>query len=1094
MGVISSDFRHVSLRLFLLRRASLVLMSTLLWIPGMADIALAEPVMMEAKQNEQPETVLLEAQGDLSPGDSTLDDGSFYDLHTFQGQAGQAITITLESPDFDTYLILINDQGEAIAQNDDISSSNYNSSLTLILPGDGGYGVVANSYAAGSTGRYTLTVTEVNAAAAQTEAASVTAGQLFQQALQAYRAGRYQDALQLGQESLQGYQAVGDVIGEANARLIIGTVHRQVGDYPLAVEQFQTALTLLLELEAAQGDSAELRRSEAALLANLGATHRVMGNYADALAVYDQVLEIYRRPPETEQDRFWQRQGEGVVLDNIGVVYVSMGQVSLALDYHQQARDIFLELDDLSEAGIAINNIANAYEQLGRYPESLENYQQALDIDRETNDQWGIATILDNMAVVYSRLGLYDQALANRQEALDIFQALGDRNDMAITLSNIGVIYDNLGQYDLALETYEQALALNREMGDPDGISVTLGNLGMTYLSLREYDRALEYLQESLTVAREIRSLSREGATLNSLGLVYLRQNRYPEAIESFQQALAISRETGDRFQESYILGNLAYTVAEIDQPELAITLYKESVNITEAIRSELQVLSTEEQESFTDQVAGTYRRLADLLLQQDRMLEAQQVLDLLKVQELEDYLQDVRGNEATAQGLDYWPAEQTLVDLHDQAIAQWQEYFRLQATPTGELTVADQQRLTDLERQLISFQQFIEIPPVQTELEQLRRTAKGQNLNLEHLYDLQTSLRSLPQSTVLLYPLVLEDRLELVLVRPEGEPLRRTVAVSRPDLNRAIAQLLSEITDPRRFNTTTAEQLYDWLIRPLEADLAALGTETIIYAADGQLRYLPLAALHDGEQWLAQRFAINYITAATLTDFTTSEGRDLRILAGAFTEGNYQFSVGNRQFQFAGLPFAGREVENIASMIPNTETIINRDFNLLNLTTQANEYTILHLATHAEFVPGVPEQSFVLLGNGDRITLRDIPSLDWADVDLVVLSACKTAVGSELGNGEEILGFGYQVQRTDARAAIASLWYVNDESGQVLMTAFYVGLSQGLSPADAMRQAQTTMITGNFAALGMNDIDTTTRTFDHPYYWAPFILIGNGL
>jgi CHAT domain-containing protein/tetratricopeptide (TPR) repeat protein len=1077
-----------------LRRVGLILLATMMWLPGTGAVALASSASVEAKQDQQPERILLDVQGDLSPEDAVLEDGSFYDLHPFQGQAGQAIAITLQSAEFDTYLIMVNDQGEAIAQNDDISSTNYNSALTLILPADGEYGIVVNSYAAGSTGRYTLTVTQVNAAAAQAEMDTAQANQLFQQALQAYHSGQYQNALQLGQEALMQYQALDDVIGEANARLIIGTVHRQVGNYALAVEQFQAGLALLLDLEAAVGDNSELRRSEAAILANLGATHRVMGNYDEALTAYDQVLAIYHRPPETEQDRFWQRQGEGVVLDNIGVVYVSMGQVSRALDYHQQARDIFLELNDLSEAGIAINNIANAYEQLGRYPEALENYQQALDIDRDNNDQRGIATVLDNMAVVYSRLGLYEQALQNRLEALDIFQQLGDRNDAAITLGNIGVIYDNLEQYDRALESYQQSLALHREMGDPDGIAVNLGNLGMTYLALGQYDQALDHLQDSLEVARQIRSLSREGTTLNSIGLVYLRQGRYPEAMDTFQQALGISRETGDRLQESYILGNLAYVVAEVEQPELAITLYKQSVNITEAIRSELQVLSTEEQQSFTDQVAGNYRRLADLLLQQDRVLEAQQVLDLLKVQELEDYLQDVRGNEATTEGLDYWPAEQALVDLHRQAIQIWQEYFRLQAIHPEDRTINQQQRLVELETGTATFQQFLVDSSVQAEVAQLRRNARGQSLNPAHLYGLQDDLQALPQSTVLLYPLVLEDRLELVLVRPEGNPLRRTVPVQRADLNRAIAQLRSEITDPRRGTTTTAEQLYDWLIRPLEAELEALSTETIIYAADGQLRYIPLAVLHDGEGWLVQRFAINYITAATLTEFTASDQRNLSILAGAFTEGSYQFSIGNREFAFGGLPFAGLEVENIATTIPGTRTLINRDFNLRNLTTEADNYTIVHLATHAEFVPGLPEESFILLGNGDRVTLRDISSWELDTVDLVVLSACKTAVGGELGNGEEILGFGYQVQRTGAEAAIASLWYVNDESGQVLMTAFYAGLAAGLSEAEAMRQAQIAMITGDFSAVGVNPIVSTTSSFNRPYYWAPFILIGNGL
>jgi CHAT domain-containing protein len=109
-----------------------------------------------------------------------------------------------------------------------------------------------------------------------------------------------------------------------------------------------------------------------------------------------------------------------------------------------------------------------------------------------------------------------------------------------------------------------------------------------------------------------------------------------------------------------------------------------------------------------------------------------------------------------------------------------------------------------------------------------------------------------------------------------------------------------------------------------------------------------------------------------------------------------------------------------------------------------------------------------------------------------VVLSACKTAVGSELGNGEEILGFGYQIQRTGARAAIASLWSVDDGGTQVLMNAFYAALEQNMTKAEALRQAQIALITNDFTALGIDS--PTQSSLNRPYYWAPFILIGNGL
>jgi len=153
-----------------------------------------------------------------------------------------------------------------------------------------------------------------------------------------------------------------------------------------------------------------------------------------------------------------------------------------------------------------------------------------------------------------------------------------------------------------------------------------------------------------------------------------------------------------------------------------------------------------------------------------------------------------------------------------------------------------------------------------------------------------------------------------------------------------------------------------------------------------------------------------------------------------------------------------------------------------------------VHLATHAAFVVGKPEDSFILFGNGDRVNFRNVSTWSLPNVDLVVLSACETGLGGKLGNGEEILGFGYQMQQTGARAAIASLWSVDDGGTQALMSAFYNILSgKKLTKTEALRQAQISLINGYSVKTG-NATARQVSNFSHPYYWAPFILIGNGL
>jgi CHAT domain-containing protein len=257
----------------------------------------------------------------------------------------------------------------------------------------------------------------------------------------------------------------------------------------------------------------------------------------------------------------------------------------------------------------------------------------------------------------------------------------------------------------------------------------------------------------------------------------------------------------------------------------------------------------------------------------------------------------------------------------------------------------------------------------------------------------------------------------------------------------------------------------------------------------------------------LAERFAVSYITAASLIDFTarpTYQPDNLELLAAACVQCSFENING---YRFTDLPHAGVEVETLAAQIPNTELRLNSMFNASDLREVITDFSIVHLATHAKFVQGQGGESFIVTGDGSSVSLSEMQNWN-LDADLVVLSACETAVGeAQLGSGVEILGFGYQMESAGAKAAIASLWQVSDGGTQVLMNAFYAALQAGHTKAEALQLAQQALISGEFEIEGRGDRAdfnlVTARTglpavvsdnLDHPYYWAPFILIGNGL
>ncbi|HEY9878101.1 MAG TPA: tetratricopeptide repeat protein [Leptolyngbyaceae cyanobacterium] len=1123
------------------------------------------------------QTPLLEVTGTLEEGDVTFpEDGTLYDLYTFEGQAGQAVIITLESTEVDAFLLLRDSQEQTIFQNDDVDSNNSNAQIAVVLPETGTYQVVANSYSATDRGSYRLTVTptqptdpvlkkfeadELNRQGrilAQ-QSRYLEALEYYERSLTIYqeienRIGEgqalnnigsiydslddYSKALDYYQRSLAIYQFIGDKSGEGNSFNNIGGIYNSLGDYFKALDYYQQSLTVRRSIGDKSGEGQSLN--------NIGFIYDRLGDYTKALDYYQQSLAI--------RQAIGDRSGEGNSFNNIGGIYDSLGDYPKALDYYQQSLSIRRSIGDKSGEGNSFNNIGFIYDRLGDYTKALDYYQQSLSIRQSIGDRSGEGTTLNNIGGIYSSLGDYSKALDYYQQSLSIRQSIGDRSGEGATLNNIGSIYDRLGDYFKALDYYQQSLSIRQAIGDKSGEGATLNNIGGTYVSLDDYPKALNYYQQSLSILQAIGEKNGEGTVLNNIGFIhsslgdypkaldYYQQSLsilqaigdkhgegnsfdnigsiydslgdYPKALDYYQQSLAIRQAIGDKSGEGTTLNNIGRVLAVQNQPELAIVFLKQSVNTYEAIRDSLRSLDQSLQSSYTNTVADTYRTLADLLLQQDRVLEAQRVLDLLKVQELEEYLQDVQRNGNTEEGVPNRPAEEHLENSLNarlnQVITLTRELQALEAIAPNQRTPQQRQRILDLGRQaqelIGGFNAFLQSKPIQDQVALLRQSTDGQSIDLSNFRDLQRSLAALQQNAVLLYPFVLDDRLELVLVTPEADtPIRETVMVDRVTLNQAIANYRSALESPSSNPLPLAQQLYGWLLKPLEDELKTVGAKTIIYAPDSQLRYIPLGALHDGNEWVVQDFRINNITAASLTDLTLLPTQAPQVFAGAFTEGSYPIPVGDRQEVFHGLRFAGKEVDNLATLLPNTTKLLNADFNP-DTVSEMNSYNIVHLATHATFVPGDKYQSFILFGDGTPVSLAEVQNWRLPNVDLVVLSACETGVGDELGDGREILGLGYQMQKAGAKAAIASLWSVSDGGTQTLMDAFYGALARSMSKAEALQQAQIALITGDFKAVGdqragIEIISTLANqrlapggTLAHPYYWAPFILIGNGL
>ncbi len=925
----------------------------------------------------------------------------------------------------------------------------------------------------------------------------------------------YPQAIYAHQQAAALYHKFNQPELEVKVLIDLSLLYHTVGQYSAEKSTQQQAIAIA----QAAGQQAEM-----STLINLAIAYKTRHYYSQAIEFTQQALIVARALGNQEVEM------DGLVF--LGDIHLHIGPYSKAIAAYQRAIDLFQNREQPApQRARMLGSVGRAYYRRGQYAEAIQVLQQALELKA---DSWGFNNRNGDQLIVAANLGATYRALGQYQKAINLYQQtftqlLNSKGwnsfQQSVVLDGLGTTYLAMGNPRAAVTVYQQALEqLPKKIREGGwGISeddfhqkaIILDHLGSAYQALGQNQRAIELHEQALTLFRQVWDRTGEADGLHNLGNAYWSLNQPNHAIGLYQQALAIRRELGDRAGEGMTLSTLGRFLEEQNQPELAIVFYKDSVNVREKIRQDLRVLPQSQQESYTQTVASTYRRLADILLKQNRVLEAQQVLDLLKVQELEDYLENVRGNQQTAQGIDFLLPETEILKqynaLQQTAIQLGQELTQLRKLPETSRTSAQQQRITqlvqledDLTKQ---FNQFTQSPDVVKLVAQLSPEAREQSVSLKRLNALRDDLKKL--NAVLLYPLILDDRLELVITTPDSPPLRRTILVKREELNATIVDFRRALQTRSDLIKVPAQKLHSWLIKPLEADLKQAKAQTIIYAPDGQLRYIPLSALHNGEQWLVQQYRINNITAESLTEFKTNPVAQPRVLAGAYADKslNHSVNVAQRSFSFAGLPFAGREVDNLSAIIPNTTKFLNQAFTLTNIKPRLNEFSIVHLATHGAVVPGKPDDSFILFGDGKIATISDIESWSLQNVDLVVLSACETGLGGKLGNGEEILGLGYQFQRAGSKAAIASLWQVDDGGTQALMNAFYAALKQGMTKAQALQEAQRALITGNYTTTGgkradIEIVDTRTgqpqtvssNTLQHPYYWAPFILIGNGL
>ena len=956
-------------------------------------------------------------------------------------------------------------------------------------------------------------------------------GQVF------YTLSEKQKALDYYNQALLLQRVVGDHAGVATTLNNIGVVHSALGENQKALDCYNQALPLL----RAAGD----RRGEATLLFNFGQVYNILGEKQKALDYYNQALTLRRVVGD--------RAGEATTLNNIGTVYTALGEKQKALDYCNQALPLERAMSDRTAEASTLSNIGQVYFTLREYQKALDYFNQALPLTRTAGDHHEEATTLSTIGQIYSAFGEKQKALDYFNQALALRRAIGDRRGEAVTLNsiglvysdlgekqkaldyfnqalpltgaadesreeaatlnNIGLVYSALGEKQKALDNFNQSLPLERTAGDRREEAATLNNIGQVYSALGEKQKALDYYNQALSRRRVVDDRRGEAVTLNNIGLVYFTLGEKELGLENFSEALALAREVQNPLVEAAVLSNLMAFWRDEGQPALAVFFGKEAVNKVQQLRASISGLEEETRQSFLKSKERTYRYLADLLITQGRLPEAQQVLDLLKNEEYFEFIRrDDKDVSSLTAPVNLTRSEQALNREYEENVgrvtAVGNEWAALRSKPSR--TPEEEKHLVELSDQLKSANDawekflsglYVELgksKEAQTTVENVQESASG----------MQRVVRQLTSESgpgvVALYTLVGDEKYRVLVVTPTVM-VAREYPIKAEDLRKKVFEFRQSLVNPWSDPVPKAQELYRILVGPVAQDLAGAKAEMLMWSLDDVLRYLPMAALHDGHQYLVEKYTNEVFTPASVASLTERPNvNGWRGLGMGVSKSYGEFSALPSVPEELHRVIRDKDISGVSGVLPG-KTMLDETFteDAMKKALEQN-YPLVHIASHFAFAPGNETNSFLLLGGkdpqGEHLSLAEIrkdPAFSFADTELLTLSACNTAVSGPAGDGREVDGLGILAQQKGARAVVASLWGVYDPSTGVLMQEFYElwMTHPGITKAEALREAQLALLHGTTRAVteaSATDKHSARPGYAHPFYWAPFILIGN--
>jgi CHAT domain-containing protein/Tfp pilus assembly protein PilF len=921
-------------------------------------------------------------------------------------------------------------------------------------------------------------------------------------------AGQYDLVKSIFEEKLEKAKEENNTRKTAKYTKNLGDIFLRQGQYDLALTQFQKAQVI-----ASQTEDKKLQR---AILHNIGTTFAGKGEYTSAKEYYQKALNI------AESINY----DYGIIsgYNNIGNLYFFESNYTESQKYLEMALEKANEMNKQEYIVSVTLNLANIYNFQSNFDRAKVMYQNVAEASKSYVDQTLYADALHSLATLEHKLGKFDEAIQHYQESRPVYEKMNNKKKLSQLYLNLGTsqlnsafqkdiiekinlrneAYNNfIKARDIALEInaidtglnahrhiqsithaeiatcddlIKEIDSFNQNIEELDQIMKSQGKDNITselkdISDLRNFckqdninnilKQETGKIEEFIKIAEQMNLKDLAAGAYMDLANSYWRLDDADKAIVAMQKSITLSEEFNPtELWKSYY--NMALTLQKSGKNQQAEEYYQKSINLVTDTATALRDKS--DKESYIKTKKDLFKDYAELKKQRGNIDEAMQILDLGLMSEQADLFSNNKQLTMSANNNKKAKLFDKALQAKTRSAEAMNEISKESSKPE---TQQNQDKIITLKQQL----------------QQARKEFQKVALKLQEEYpemlkyvavkptNMRTLKRQMPEKSVLIQPVLYKDK-AIIFIAPSGDTVSTYHEV--PIQEKAI--LLHLVNFRKALNSIdevaliqASSSLYDILIKPIESEL--LEYDTIVISPYENLRYIPFQALYDGDKFLIEKYSVVNITSSSALKIGNQ-------VAGKTLQDAGFLAFGNAT---EDLPASEQEVKNIAE---------NFKINKLYLRNAAqkgtfddeiyNDYSIIHLATHGILNNDDPENSKLLFAgqNNNSLTISDIMAYDFSDKRLIVLSACDSNIGK--AKGAEITALGTAFEMAAAPSVVASLWKVNDTSTSILMEEFYNQLKNGQSKAKALRNAQIKLI--------------QTNKFKNPYYWAPFILIGEWL